>query len=117
GPESLHGINGIRPGGYGIFRDNYFGHTWGFNDTIDFTGGNRPGPILQVIINVFDGASDDNLDLDSTDAWIERTIFMHVHRAAGSHPWLGPLRRPQHHLRLLCPEPALRPGASHGHHG
>src|SRR5256885_2354811 len=63
-----------------IFRDNYFGHTWGFNDTIDFTGGNRPGPILQIINNVFDGASDDCLDLDSTDAWIEGNIFMHVHR-------------------------------------
>ncbi len=80
GPESLHGINGIAAGGYGIFRDNYFGHTWGFNDTIDFTGGNRPGPILQIINNVFDGASDDCLDLDSTDAWIEGNIFMHVHR-------------------------------------
>ncbi|MCX6904531.1 MAG: lamin tail domain-containing protein [Verrucomicrobia bacterium] len=80
GPESLHGINGIPTGGYGIFRDNYFGHTWGFNDTIDFTGGNRPGPILQIINNVFDGASDDCLDLDSTDAWIEGNIFMHVHR-------------------------------------
>jgi hypothetical protein len=80
GPESLHGVNGIKSGGYGIFRDNYFGHTWGFNDTIDFTGGNRPGPILQVINNVFDGASDDCLDLDSTDAWIEGNIFLHVHR-------------------------------------
>ena len=80
GPESLHGINGIPAGGYGIFRDNYFGHTWGFNDTIDFTGGNRPGPILQFINNVFDGASDDCLDLDSTDAWIEGNVFMHVHR-------------------------------------
>lgn len=80
GPESLHGINGIPAGGYGIFRDNYFGHTWGFNDTIDFTGGQRPGAILQFINNVFDGASDDNLDLDSTDAWIEGNIFMHVHR-------------------------------------
>src|SRR6185436_17508619 len=45
-----------------------------------FTGGQRPGAILQVINNVFDGASDDNLDLDSTDAWIEGNIFMHVHR-------------------------------------
>ena len=80
GPESLHGINGIMTGGHGIFRDNYFGHTWGFNDTIDFTGGNRPGPILQVINNVFDGASDDCLDLDSTDAWIEGNVFLHVHR-------------------------------------
>jgi len=80
GPESLHGVNGIPATGYGILRDNYFGHTWGFNDTIDFTGGQRPSAILQVINNVFDGASDDNLDLDSTDAWIEGNIFMHVHR-------------------------------------
>src|SRR6266542_1866505 len=46
GPEMLHGVNGIPAGGYGIFRDNYFGHTYGFNDTIDFTGGQRPGAIL-----------------------------------------------------------------------
>ena len=80
GPESLHGVNGIPVTGHGIFRDNYFGHTWGFNDTIDFTGGQRPGAILQIINNVFDGASDDHLDLDSTDAWIEGNIFMHAHR-------------------------------------
>src|SRR6185369_16381512 len=80
GPEMLHGVNGIPAGGYGIFRDNYFGHTYGFSDTIDFTGGNRPGAILQVIGNVFDGASDDHLDLVSTDAWIEGNIFMHAHR-------------------------------------
>ncbi|MDB6031640.1 MAG: hypothetical protein JWM16_1978 [Verrucomicrobiales bacterium] len=80
GPEMLHGVNGIPAGGYGIFRSNYFGHTYGFNDTIDFTGGNRPGPVLQVIGNIFDGAGDDHLDLDSTDAWIEGNIFMHAHR-------------------------------------
>src|SRR6185369_15703351 len=84
GPESLHGINGIPVNGYGIFRDNYFGHTWGFNDTIDYTDkqnlSNRPAAILQFINNVFDGASDDCLDLDSTDAWFEGNIFMHVHR-------------------------------------
>ncbi len=80
GPESLHGVNGIPVDGYGIFRDNYFGHTWGFNDTIDFTGGQRPGAILQLIHNVFDGASDDHLDLDSTDAWIEGNVFLHAHR-------------------------------------
>ena len=80
GPESLHGINGIMASGHAIFRDNYFGHTWGFNDTIDYTGGQHPGQILQFINNVFDGASDDCLDLDSTDAWIEGNIFLHVHR-------------------------------------
>ena len=91
-PELIHGVNGIPAGGYGIFRDNYFGHTWGYNDTIDFTDGNRPGPILQCIGNVFDGASDDHLDLDSTDAWIEGNTFMHAHRDTNSTapPWTPP---------------------------
>ena len=43
-------------------------------------GGNRPGPILQILHNVFDGASDYHLDLDSTDAWIEGNIFLHSHK-------------------------------------
>src|SRR5947207_10352911 len=76
----LHVVNGLPASGYGILRDNYFGHPWGFNDTIDFTGGNRPGAILQILNNVFDGATDDHLDLDSTDAWIEGNIFLHAHR-------------------------------------
>ena len=83
-PELLHGAGGILAGGHGIARDCYFGHAWGFNDTWDFTGGQRlgagAGPVLQVINCVFDGASDDCLDLDSTDAWIEGNVFMHVHR-------------------------------------
>ena len=83
-PEMLHGVNGIPANGYGIFRDNYFGHTWGFNDTIDFTGGQRPAAILQVINNIFDGAADDHLDLDSTDAWIEGNLFLHAHRDPNS---------------------------------
>jgi hypothetical protein len=83
-PELLHGAGGIMAGGHGIARDCYFGHTYGFNDTWDFTGGQRlgagAGPVLQVINCIFDGASDDCLDLDSTDAWIEGNIFLHVHR-------------------------------------
>ena len=83
-PELLHGLGGILAGGHGIARDCYFGHAYGFNDTWDFTGGQRvgagAGPILQVINCIFDGASDDCLDLDSTDAWIEGNVFLHVHR-------------------------------------
>jgi len=83
-PELMHGAGGILAGGHGILRDCYFGHTYGFNDTIDFTGGQRQGagagPIFQVINCIFDGASDDCLDLDSTDAWIEGCTFLHVHR-------------------------------------
>jgi hypothetical protein len=48
---------------------------------IDFTGGNRPGPILQFINNVCIGSDDDILDVDGTDMWIEGNIFMHVHRS------------------------------------
>ena len=78
--EPVHGTGGVKAGGIGVIRDNYFGQPNLFNDTIDFTGGNRPSPVFQVIGNIFNGASDDCLDLDSTDAWIEGNVFMHVHR-------------------------------------
>lgn len=79
--ELVHGTQGIKPGGHGIFRHNYFGTTTGYNDIIDFTGGNRATqPILQFLGNVFMGATDDILDLDNTDAWIEGNIFLHVHK-------------------------------------
>jgi hypothetical protein len=77
GDELIHGI-GLRAGGYGIIESNYFGTTTGLNDIIDFTGGQRPGPILQVLNNVFSGASDDVLDLDGADAHVEGNIFMNV---------------------------------------
>ena len=76
----LHGANGLPAGGYGIFKANLFGHTFGLNDIIDFTGGNLPGPIIQFIDNIFSSATDDCLDLDSTDAFISGNIFLHVHQ-------------------------------------
>jgi hypothetical protein len=78
--EPVHGTAGIRTGGRGLFLRNYFGRVNGYNDNVDFTGGNRPGPIVQFINNVFIGSDDDLLDLDSTDAWIEGNIFIGVHR-------------------------------------
>jgi hypothetical protein len=80
--ELLHGTGGIKAGGRGIVRDSYFGSTTGYNDIMDFTGGNRDlgQPIVQYYNNVFVGASDDMLDLDGTDAWIEHNIFLHGHR-------------------------------------
>jgi hypothetical protein len=78
--EPVHGAGGIRAGGRGIILRNFFGKTIGYNDTIDFTGGNRPGPILQIIDNVFTGSDDDILDLDGTDAWVQGNIFLHAHR-------------------------------------
>jgi hypothetical protein len=85
GFEGVHGTGGIKAGGYGIVRDSFFGKcistSGGYNDVVDFTGGNRPGPIIQFINNVFIGTDDDILDLDGTDAWIEGNIFMHIHRS------------------------------------
>jgi hypothetical protein len=78
--EVVHGTGGIRSDGRGIVRDCFFGHIFGYNDVFDFSGGNRPGPILQFVNNVCVGGDDDILDLDGTDTWVEGNIFMHVHR-------------------------------------
>ena len=80
--ELLHGTGGIKAGGRGIVRECFFGSTTGYNDIMDFTGGNRElgQPIIQYFNNVFVGASDDILDVDGTDAWIEGNIFLHVHK-------------------------------------
>jgi len=84
--ELIHGNGPIPAGGRGIIRDCFFGKPmsiWpdgSFNDTIDFTGGNRTSPIIQILNNVFVGSDDDILDIDGTDAWIEGNLFMGVHR-------------------------------------
>lgn len=78
--ELVHGTAGIKGGGRGIFLRNFFGKANGYNDVVDFSGGNRPGPIVQFLDNVFTGSDDDALDLDSTDAWVEGNIFLHIHK-------------------------------------
>ena len=82
--ELVHGSAGIKTGGRAIFVRNFFGVansvSGDYNDVMDFTGGQRPGPILQIIDNVFIGSGDDLVDLDGTDAWIEGNIFLHVHK-------------------------------------
>ena len=80
--ELVHGTGGIKPGGHGIIRKCFFGSTHGYNDIVDFTGGNREfnQPIIHFLDNVFIGASDDILDLDGTDAWVEGNIFLHTHK-------------------------------------
>lgn len=75
-----------------IVQGNIFGTTTnasGFkNDVVDFTGGNRPGGIIQFLDNVFVGSGatlddgDDILDLDGTDAHIEGNLFMNVGHSA-----------------------------------
>jgi hypothetical protein len=82
--ELVHGTGGVKAGGRALFLRNFFGRPIGYNDVVDFTGGNRPGPIAQFINNVFIGTDDDILDLDSTDAWVEGNLFMHCHRNGGS---------------------------------
>lgn len=82
--ELVHGTGGIKTGGRGIFARNFFGvansTSGNYNDVLDFTGGQRPGPIIQFVDNVFIGSGDDHLDLDGTDAWIEGNIFLHCHK-------------------------------------
>ncbi|MCP5522620.1 MAG: lamin tail domain-containing protein [Verrucomicrobiales bacterium] len=79
--EIIHG-NGMPANGHVIVAGNFFGSTTGYSDVIDFTGGHRPGPILQVYDNIFSGGSDDALDLDGTDAHVEGNIFTHFHQDA-----------------------------------
>ncbi len=78
--EPIHGTGGVKAGGRGIMRDCFIGRPMGYSDSFDFTGGNRPSPILQFINNVCIGSDDDILDFDGTDAWVEGNVFMHVHR-------------------------------------
>ena len=77
--EFIHSVD-IRPDGHGIVRGNFFGLTTGYADVIDHSGSKRTNGILHVINNVFSGASDDGIDIDGTDAWVEGNIFQHVHR-------------------------------------
>jgi hypothetical protein len=53
--ELVPGTGGIKTGGRGIVRDCLFGTTTGYNDIMDFTGGNREQnqPIIQYYKNVF----------------------------------------------------------------
>ena len=78
--EFVRGENGIRTNGHGIIARNFFGVPVGYSDVIDVSGGSRPAPIVHIINNVFSGGTDDGIDIDGTDGWIEGNIFLHVHR-------------------------------------
>ncbi len=73
---------GFPSDGYALFEGNVFGSTTGYNDIIDFTGGQRPGPIARFMSNIFTGGSDDCIDLDGADAHVEGNVFMHIHADA-----------------------------------
>ena len=80
--EPVHGSGGVKAGGHAIFRENFFGQSDGYSDIVDFTGSNRDKgqPIIEFYNNVFGGSTDDLIDLDGTDAWIEGNIFLHAHK-------------------------------------
>ena len=72
---------GIPAAGYAIFRRNVFGVASGPGDALEFTGGQRPNAILQVLDNTFLGAGDDLLDLRGADAHIEGNVFLAAHQS------------------------------------
>jgi hypothetical protein len=81
GNEPVHFL-GMPPNGHALIKGCVFGPPQGYNDSIDFTGGNRPGPIAQFLDNVFLAAVDDCFDMDGTDAHIEGNIFLNVRKDA-----------------------------------
>ena len=79
GTEPVHG-SGLDGNEYMIFAGNTFGSTTGYNDIVDFTGGQRPGPIVQFYNNTWLGGGDDGPDLDGTDAHVEGNFFTNFHQ-------------------------------------
>ena len=70
---------GIAADGQLVIENNVFGATKGHNDAVDIAGAQRPGPIPQVLNNLFKGGGDDALDLDA-DAHIEGNTFLHFRK-------------------------------------
>lgn len=81
--EAIHG-HGLTGDEYLIIQGNTFNTPSGYNDVIDFSNCKRPGPILQVLDNIFLGGGDDGLDLDGCDAHIEGNYFMNFKKDNGS---------------------------------
>ncbi len=75
--EHITGVGGIPAGGQFVIQNNVFGTNKGHNDVIDVNSGQRPGPILQVLDNVFAGSGDELIDLGG-DAYIAGNVFAHV---------------------------------------
>ncbi len=87
GAQELLHFSNMPATGHAIVRGCRFGlpgtpPSSGYNDIIDFTGGNRPGPIAQFIENTFLACVDDCFDMDGTDAHIEGNIFINVRKDA-----------------------------------
>jgi hypothetical protein len=89
GNEPVH-FSTMPANGHALVKGCVFGAPRGYNDSVDFTGGNRPGAVVQFIDNIFLAAVDDCFDMDGTDAHIEGNIFLNVRkdasRASSSNP-------------------------------
>ncbi|NIP94235.1 MAG: hypothetical protein GWO24_12580, partial [Akkermansiaceae bacterium] len=75
--EHIKGDGTIPDGGRYIIRNNRFGTNKGHNDVVDVVSGRRPGPIVQIIGNYFEGTRDEELDLGG-DVYIARNVFTNV---------------------------------------
>lgn len=87
GAQELIHFSNMPASGYALVKGCRFGlpgvpATSGYNDIIDFTGGNRPGPIARFVDNIFLNCVDDCFDMDATDAHIEGNIFLNVLQGA-----------------------------------
>ncbi len=87
GAQELLHFSNMPAAGHALIQGCRFGlpgvpPSSGYNDIIDFTGGNRPGPIGQFLDNVFLASVDDCFDMDGTDAHIEGNIFLNVAKDA-----------------------------------
>jgi hypothetical protein len=83
GAQELIHFSNMPANGYALIEGCRFGlpgvpPTSGYNDIVDFTGGNRPGPIPRFIDNIFLSSVDDCFDMDATDAHIEGNLFLNV---------------------------------------
>jgi hypothetical protein len=79
GVETVHGQS-LDGDEYFILQGNTLGTTTGYNDVVDFSDCKRPGPVFQVYDNMFLGGSDDGLDLDGCDSYIEGNVFANFHK-------------------------------------
>ncbi|RME90636.1 MAG: hypothetical protein D6766_12965, partial [Verrucomicrobia bacterium] len=72
---------GIRPGGRFLLEGNVFGTTTDYQDIVDFSDDGSAGAVVEIRNNHFLGGSDDALDLDGTEAFIEGNVFENFHKA------------------------------------
>lgn len=87
GSQELIHFSNMPSSGHALIKGCRFGlpgvpPTSGYNDIVDFTGGNRPGPIPRFIDNIFLSSVDDCFDMDATDAHIEGNIFLNVRQGS-----------------------------------